>query len=916
MKPIKIKMQAFGAYSDLIIVDFKELKDNYIFLITGSTGSGKTTILDAMCFALYCRATGGLRTWKDMRNISVPDDVETLVEFEFELNKEVYIFRRSQKIHYVRGSNRREIRENHECFIKRINELEVLASGTETRVREQAEKILGLDCEQFSKVIMLPQGEFRNLLLAGSSEKARIFERLFLTDRWNRYIDVAKERVSLLKQEIDILNSNTELIFSNSNVNNVEELLDKHENNMTQLEKTKNDCKKYENEFNNLKSEFDKVIKVNEIIDKIKKSEKEKEELYNIFKISREQFLEAQEKLKLLPSIKEKEKVYLSEISELKEIMGNFKRIGDLQEEIEKVLLELNDFENKKGNLENSLNKITENIYKENQILNEYSSYLGIVNDLYEEVEKLKKIFSLYNNLSEIKGKIQENEDTYNSVQCDVHSKELVIDAIESKLKEIDGNLKQYYISSLVQELKENEPCPVCGSREHPNIFLQKSGNNTELINQRSALLDHLNEERSEYNAKLAKLEAYQILIKNLNEDYKRISLEVDNFNMPFDKVTCRLEEETKKLEYIKKGINKIPSFKEKIKLLEEKKNDFVININNISSQIHLLSIKHEKLNAEKKIICNENLPQNISINEIKEKINLLKNKLKLIENKQEYINSQLIESKSKYDIAKTNLEFVDKRLNSEKDEYKNILLSFMQGNIKDLNYYKEKLNELKESKDSSYKLMGELQQKVKRLNEDITHVKANVKKCKNISEKYSKTKRVLDLMQGKNNLKIPIKMYVLSVMLDEVLSSANIYFIDFSKGRYAISRKRESLNRQGYGGLDIEVFDAHYGAVRRVDTLSGGEMFLASLSLAFGLSDVVQRNSGAIHLDSIFIDEGFGSLDQSTIDVAIGAINKIKNMGRMVGIISHVSELRDKIMARIEVKETDEHKKVVSIIS
>ena len=541
MKPIKVKMQAFGAYSNLVVVDFKKLKDNYIFLITGSTGSGKTTILDAMCFALYCRATGGLRTWKDMRNISASDDVETLVEFEFELNKEVYIFRRSQKVHYVRGSNRREIREKHECFMKKLNELEVLASGTETRVREQAEKILGLDCEQFSKVIILPQGEFKNLLLAGSSEKARIFERLFLTDRWNRYIDVAKDKVLLLKQEIDILNSNTELIFSNANVNNIEELMVKHENNMFQLEKTKNDCKKCENELNDLKSEFDKAIKVNELISKIKKSEEEKEKLNNIFKSSKEQFLEAQENLKLIPNIKEKAKVYLSEISGLKEMMNNFKRI--------------NDFENKKKSAENDLNEITEDIYNENQILNKYSNYLEMVNGLYAEVEKLKKVFSLYDELSQIESKIHKNKEIYNNMECDVHSEELMINAIESKLNEMERNLRCYHISSLALELKENEPCPVCGSREHPNISLQKSGDNAELINNRSVLLERLNEERAKYNSKLAKLEACEILIKNLDEDYKRINLEIDNFDIPFDKVVYRLQEETKKLEYINKCI-------------------------------------------------------------------------------------------------------------------------------------------------------------------------------------------------------------------------------------------------------------------------------------------------------------------------------------------------------------------------
>ena len=158
MKPISLTMQAFGPYLDAATVDFSRLGEHPIFLITGSTGGGKTTILDAMCFALYCRATGGRRSWGSMRSTSAPDDRATLVDFAFSLGGEEYRFCRSQAVHIVRGSGRREIREEHLCYKKEQGEWQLLLSGSETKIRERAQLLLGLTCEQFSQVIVLPPG--------------------------------------------------------------------------------------------------------------------------------------------------------------------------------------------------------------------------------------------------------------------------------------------------------------------------------------------------------------------------------------------------------------------------------------------------------------------------------------------------------------------------------------------------------------------------------------------------------------------------------------------------------------------------------------------------------------------------------------------------------------------------------------
>ena len=179
MIPISLRMAAFGPYLREMVIDFTRLQEQSLFLITGATGGGKTSILDGMCFALYCRATGGRRGWTEMRCDSASDDVPTRVDFLFRLGKETYRFCRSIRVHYVRGSGRKEFREEHACWKEQNGEWELWESGSETQVRRCAEKLTGLTPEQFSQVIVLPQGDFLRLLRASSREKAEMLRTLF-----------------------------------------------------------------------------------------------------------------------------------------------------------------------------------------------------------------------------------------------------------------------------------------------------------------------------------------------------------------------------------------------------------------------------------------------------------------------------------------------------------------------------------------------------------------------------------------------------------------------------------------------------------------------------------------------------------------------------------------------------------------
>ena len=228
MRAERLMVQAFGCYLKEIQVDFSALNGN-LFLITGATGGGKTTLLDGICFALYCRATGGRRTWSDMRSIAAPQEMPTVVDFSFSLGQERYRFRRSLKIHKVRGSGRLEQRDEHACWQWKDGDWTLLLSGAESKVREKAQELLGLTCEQFSQVVVLPQGEFRKLLLSNSTEKARIFQTLFQTQRWERIVKAAQDSAEEIRQKLEQLFRNREVLLEQEACSDLSQLKEKEQ---------------------------------------------------------------------------------------------------------------------------------------------------------------------------------------------------------------------------------------------------------------------------------------------------------------------------------------------------------------------------------------------------------------------------------------------------------------------------------------------------------------------------------------------------------------------------------------------------------------------------------------------------------------------------------------------------------------
>ena len=310
MKPISITMQGFGSYIQSTTIDFSSLGENPIFLITGSTGGGKTTILDAMCFALYCKATGGRRSWSSMRSTAADDALSTSVDFSFQLGDEVYRFYRSQSVYYVRGSGRRDIREEHICYrltdglpTDKQAQWELLVSGSETKVRDYAQRLLGLTCEQFSQVIVLPQGDFLKLLRANSNGKAEILQTLFATQMWSQITDKMKQHANTLSKEVGELYATKTALLEREEVETMEALEEKCIRNNSALCAFQTELKQLQKTVKDTLEQLNQAKELQQKIIQKKELERKQSNLYDYAPT-------IEEKKKLLSSAKQIEQIY------------------------------------------------------------------------------------------------------------------------------------------------------------------------------------------------------------------------------------------------------------------------------------------------------------------------------------------------------------------------------------------------------------------------------------------------------------------------------------------------------------------------------------------------------------------------------------------------------------------------------
>lgn len=898
MKPLRLLIQAFGPYLDRTELDFTGFGPGGIFLITGPTGGGKTSILDAMCFALYCRATGEGRDFSGMRCMSAPPEAPTLTEFDFMLGDRAYRFRRSQYT-YTKRSGERELRETHECFSLDGGQPELLESRSASAVTQKAEELLHLNYKQFRQVIVLPQGDFLKLLRAGSKEKGEILRTLFSAEVWERVRDrFHQKEKSLEAQARDAGNLRDTLLRQEGaeDANALEQAADGLEKELIGLIAQRDaSAKKL--------IETEARLKAAEEIDRLTKAAKDSSDRLTKA-VERSGALEksAPETAAMMKEAGSLQEKSTAAARERERLGGLYRQLTAAQASAKKAQLARKEQAALQKELDSALREL-EDIAKRMEAGAAYEKQCREANlrlpELLERRQALEKQCAAWEELSRRQDALSEAEKALNEADAQVGQRRMESETLSLRLREQEAILQGNAALELAASLEDGRPCPVCGAVHHPAPAHAAA---------RSALppgeLLLLRDREKAARTALAGAEglaqakaAEAAKAREAFEDQEKLCEgSREEAAAGLAEVSSQAGEAKKLSDMLQKANQRLEGLRARREDLEGGQSRRMARLSALGAQAAELEQQAEEALSQLDGADPGTIQRDMR--EQEELAKALAGRAEALRRNAGLREQELARAREALGLAR------------EADR------SSQAGLKKALSNWPEPLNlpelsasakSLREEGQRCSQLIGQAQSTLKSRRAALGSVRELDAKIAGLSVEYGRVSRLSRALSGGNPMKTPILQYVLSVTLDEVLVSANRFFQRLCRGRYALQLASGPKGGGAMGGLDLEVLDGASMLPRSIETLSGGEQFLASLSLAFGLSDVVQGHSGAVGLDSIFIDEGFGSLDPEALDSAMNALALLQSGGRTIGVISHVQELQGRIGNRIQVSQTPE---------
>lgn len=919
MRPLKLTICAFGPYADKTEIDLSKLGESGLYLITGNTGAGKTTIFDSITYALYGESSGEIRSSSMFRSKYALPSTPTYVELLFSYNKKTYTIKRSPEYEGISKIGNKLVLRKPEATL-------IMPDGnvvTKTKdVNDKIKAITGLDKKQFSQIAMIAQGQFLKLLLAKTVDRQEIFREIFKTDNYqtlqyrlkDKYSEIARKQSAL---KLSISQFQGQLQCKADDVN--EPLVISARNGELPAEEIIELTKKLVDTDNASLKNKSKLLKEvhNEILltkEKLTKAQ-ELSKAQNNLKNAQTQYKEADAMLLTLAQKCEEQKANEPAITELSEKLTTaknelprYEETGNIEKELvikarelDKSGIDLETISKKKQAVDKTLSDDKE----------EYNSLKGCGADeqrLKGEIDsnknKLEKVDAILNLFNDFNKKAIEYDEL----------KKLYIKASEKAAKalnEYEAQNKCYLDEQagiIAEDLKDGVPCPVCGSKNHPSPAkpAQKAPTKQELeeLKKQSDTLSQKSTLASE-KANSIHVEA-QSIRKQIIEaaanvfgtiDQNLILNETEN-----EKKTLigTLNELTEKLTIEQHKISRFSQLEEIIEkndtLLKQLSDDF----NKTNEKIVTLSSETKSMRDN--LIKLKNELEFSSIDEAKNNITFLSSRINTLKKNIENATNEYNSCKTKNDTLKGSIKALEEQIKSFTQSYDTPSLT-------------DKYNEL----DTQYnELSAELLDINLRVNNNENVLKNLLAQGKNLIECEKELSMISALSSTANGnvagkAKIMLETYVQMTFFDSIIRRANIRFMKMSGGKFEMKR-REVNGAKSQGGLDLDIIDHYNGSERGVETLSGGESFKASLSLALGLSDEIQSCAGGIRLDTMFVDEGFGSLDEESLSTAIGVLSDLSEGNKLIGIISHVGELKEKIDKKIIVTKQKEGNSVVSI--
>lgn len=1004
MKPVYLEMNAFGPYAGRQVVDFRLLGERKLFLIYGPTGAGKTTVLDAMCFALYGETSGNVRAGAHMRSEYASPDEETYVIFSFAIGGRLYCAERrpEQRIAKKRGGGTKISPMSAKLYeLKDGGASKVVIAAK--NVREAVERILGFKAEQFRQVVLLPQGDFRRLLLANSADRQQIMQTLFHTHRYALLQELAKQKHDAVQEEYKALGGRIDQRLQQLGAPSAEAL----EEMRKQLAEEKG------------RQEAERAAAAADR-DAYQETVQQAQVLHSHWQSLKESRAQA-EALSRQRQVFEEKRAYIKRMQQAQLFVEPFRNLDDVRKQGERKRTEadeaarladanrrrLQQAKEKTAELsrqEQGMKEKREQLVRLQSMAGKAEAYRDICRQLEQkaaetisaqheaeavrqrrealqgQTDSLRRQLEAQQSLAaaaeQVKGRLalaEEREKRERSIEQlaeDMEAARKACRQAEECLKKADMRARrdqldydgvqalflQGQAALLAEELQDGEPCPVCGSTTHPQAAVLPADMPSKSdVDQRKEQAESSKDARQRAEVALRRAETEYQERQRRYDDLRR--------HYPFEQTSRQWQHQIAVLREEAESCRRTAGLAEKTRkdldAREQEQTAAAAKEEQARSRAEQCRLEEVRLRTAKEQAEADVPPEYRQAGELRRHMDRLQKAIQAYDEAAEQCRKELVDAEresaacsSRENTAQQEVKDLREQYVRQRDELKARIgragfssLAECQAVQQDLPSLGEQEQALNEYDKAVHQLQGRISQEEAYIGgrpepvmdeyrrtldeknrrcrdlsersaasalrlEELTKAEGDIRSWQDqqagLTEQYKSIGAIYELLSGQQT-GVNFERYVLGALLDEVLGAANVRLDQMSRHRYELQRSRSwDDKRVRRIGLDIEVFDNYTGYARPANTLSGGETFLASLSLALGLADVVQAYSGGIHLDTIFIDEGFGTLDGETLDFALKTLIGLKQDGRLVGIISHVAELKERIDARLAVTKTD----------
>ena len=1049
MKPVKLVMSAFGPFRGVTEVPFLELGPSGLFLINGDTGSGKTTIFDAISFALYGNASGENRTADSFRSDYAEEEEETYVELTFlHHHREYKILRnpsylRSKK----RGSGTTEQKNNATLILPDGRVISGYA-----QVTQAVTELLGIDWRQYKQISMLAQGEFLQLLTAGSDERGMIFRKVFGTQRYASIQLRLKEMAASLRhqcEEVDrgilqylsgiacreesIHKTAMEESIKSGDINQVQkmmELLEKLIEADQKLYEEKNaENIKLKKELEKISAEYSLAEQFNRMFAELKEAEAEYHKLTlaaEVMRTEEERYISGEKALHAVKPLEETYRRFYRECTELEAAIEQEKtEKSRLETEEQRLKEELKAKEAGRPRIEErkkEVNLLEEEARKHDTILihekqrrlteekrQALDKKIGVLVKGKEELQKEqaekqselnqaadceKALVICEGQLETLKKYIEQAQKLLKEIE-DIKAEQELYEVLVESYTTAEANylersrsyadMEAYFYREqagiLAASLVAGRPCPVCGSTEHPQkAALTEGAPGEENLNQEKLKLEKARVELQSYGSKCEAQKSKVVTMESALAVNARLLLsgtsdflpagdeanrvagmvgeklaEAEQDFLALNQRREKLKEEALRKEQCAKRladiIKELQDTEESISFLREEQGNVIIELNRnigtiqglkkdlrfaakVEAEAAIRAAKTEWEKLQEELLAAETALRNCELS-LGKTVAVLKDHINKHANK----SRDCIRAKELYDQRLLDCGFASGGMVNEAF-YRDALLTEEElRTLKNsLDTYRKtsealsnrilqlkKNTEGREEKDLSqlYQAREEGNRRFQEIGNQLSLIFSRLKNNEVILRKVGEQNRQQEKLRREyltisglsrtasgelsGKTKIAFEQYVQAFYFEKVIHEANKRFYQMSSHQYVLQRKKDSTDLRSSAGLELEVMDYYTGKARSIKSLSGGESFKAALSLALGLSDVIQSFAGGIEMDAMFVDEGFGSLDSDSLEQAIETLHALTAGNRMVGIISHVGELKERIDKKLLIEKSME---------